>query len=111
MDKTGRAYAAGWFTNASGKNYVAKYDGIVPVSVPDADVTGVKVYPNPAGDMIHVETQHPSGSHYLITDMAGRQVLQGALNTTNDIDVSMLPAGMYVLHTADNAWAYKFLKQ
>jgi hypothetical protein len=111
IDGVGHVYAGGWFTNSTNKYYVAEYSGIVPASVPDKKETGVKIYPNPAESTIHVETGRTEVESYVITDINGRAMLNGVLGRTNDINVGSLPPGVYVLHSADNAWVYKFVKE
>lgn len=60
------------------------------------------VYPQPAADVLHIRSTEPIGQPLWITDVAGRQVVttrgDGLLTT---VDVSALPAGMYVLQVGE----------
>jgi endonuclease I len=65
-----------------------------------SDAHQIKVYPNPAGDVLFLE--HPVAvlsqiSSYIITDPAGRIVLQQAADesTSLTIDISQLKNGLY----------------
>lgn len=81
--------------------------GIIIVSIS----TGIKenqsqmnisVYPNPAGDFITVKTNSGfQSSPYFITDLAGRQVLSGKLNSEeNFIEISKFEKGIYLFQVA-----------
>jgi hypothetical protein len=67
--------------------------------------TVVKAYPNPANDMITVETTNINAPSFTvnITDITGRVLLQKEVaNTSNDIftsfDIKTLAAGMYFMN-------------
>jgi len=53
-------------------------------------------YPNPAQDVLHIETTLPN-STFVIYDITGKQMRQTELKgTIAQIDISSLPAGLYV---------------
>jgi len=59
--------------------------------------TGVRLYPNPAQDIIELET---SGNccHWQIMDLTGRGILQGDIKgNITKIDIERLPAGVYMV--------------
>jgi hypothetical protein len=58
-----------------------------------------KVYPNPAGDLIFIETELKGIHEYKITNILGTIVQTGRVNpnTTNEINISGLKAGVYLL--------------
>ena len=62
----------------------------------------ISVYPNPASDFITVKTNSGfQSSPYFITDMAGRQVLSGKLNSEeNFIEISKFEKGIYLFQVA-----------
>jgi plastocyanin len=69
------------------------------------------LYPNPAIDQISIKTQI-IGSPYRIADQAGKISLSGILNeTTSTIDISHLPAGMYIFQTGQNDVNFPFIKK
>jgi uncharacterized repeat protein (TIGR01451 family) len=88
-------------------NTIARTTSIAPLSTN----LPVKVYPNPATDQITVE--HLSGGQLSIMSLSGATVL--SQNITNDmakIDLTTLPAGVYVLKTVSNnsTTTTKFIK-
>lgn len=63
---------------------------------------GYAVYPNPANSVLFVETCHGASlqgnAEYRITNLMGQTLLQGSIDSENQqIDINMLPAGMYFL--------------
>ena len=70
--------------------------------VPDGGVEAVavderlSVYPNPAADVLHIDTAEPV-SDVAVYSMSGAEVLRIEGESVRQIDVSGLPAGMYVL--------------
>jgi hypothetical protein len=71
--------------------------------------------PNPASD--HVTLTAPAGykaddgAAYSITDLSGKTLLHGAVNDAQQqIGVSNLPAGMYMLHVQDQKTNMKTIK-
>jgi hypothetical protein len=61
-----------------------------------------KIYPNPASDRLFIEHAHAI-QNCRIFDMSGRlQVLFGAYQHESGLDLSQLPAGMYILELTDD---------
>lgn len=86
--------------------YTGLHDGI---NEPE-DVAAFAVYPNPANNVLFVETspyetvtqfetfQETSLHTYLITNLMGQTLLQGSITTENQqINIEKLPAGMYFI--------------
>lgn len=74
-----------------------------------------KVYPNPAGRVITVESDKPLRS-FRIHDMNGRVVSAGSLDGTNRnfVDVGSLPSGLYMLqveHQDNSLQNFKIIKR
>lgn len=58
----------------------------------------IQVFPNPADDRITIDCAEEKGSEVSVYNMLGDLLLQCKLNNhLNDIDISTLPAGMYVM--------------
>lgn len=59
----------------------------------------ISIYPQPAADFVTLDIPATGvESDFLLRDITGRTVLQGALSTgTNRLDLSQLPHGMYLL--------------
>jgi len=73
------------------------------------DVTREKkltVYPNPAKEALYVK--NAAGQPYLITDIAGRVLLQGSMKGRS-IDVGALNSGLYLLRIGTET--VKFVKE
>jgi polyhydroxybutyrate depolymerase len=62
------------------------------VGIKEAASLHISFYPNPCKDYIHIDVASPA--MFIITDMQGRKVLS---SNKKDMDVSMLPAGIYFL--------------
>jgi hypothetical protein len=61
----------------------------------------IKAYPNPAGDFVTVEST-TTGLTLRLFDLLGRQVLSdSALNGIEQLQLSHLPAGTYLLEVFD----------
>ncbi len=57
----------------------------------------INIYPNPAKDMLHASFADPSYTEYTISDLTGKVLIASKIvQKDNDIDVSMLPKGLYV---------------
>jgi hypothetical protein len=82
--------------------YIAKIDNpMMTGTANDVDlIIGLQVYPNPADELITVRLygkQFYEGS-FSVTDLKGKMVKNGGLNqNTTSIDISRLPAGVYIL--------------
>jgi hypothetical protein len=61
-------------------------------------VTGFEIFPNPASDVLHVRLDDlRPGTRVAVSDLAGRQWLSAEAGDRLALDVSDLPAGMYLL--------------
>jgi Secretion system C-terminal sorting domain len=62
------------------------------------------VYPNPARDELHVlQTGYSSEIYFIVFDLLGNRVqYMPLINGDNPVDISQLPAGMYVYQILDN---------
>jgi hypothetical protein len=74
------------------------------VSVDETNSSNLNVYPNPASDVLTIASSNDGATRVTITDMAGRTVQATTLNSARrtQLDVSMLPAGTYVVTIENN---------
>lgn len=68
----------------------------------------LKVYPNPATDVLYIENGHNAvtGKFYVITNTLGQSFQQGVI-TAKEIDISNIPDGVYMLQVFDKNSASK----
>jgi hypothetical protein len=75
------------------------YEGVIPsklrVELRDFEITRLKVYPNPASQLLHIEG--PAGAAVLIVDALGRVVRAVSLPSIGTVTLSMseVPSGLY----------------
>ncbi len=55
------------------------------------------IYPNPASDYMHVGT-NSNNARFKILDMVGKEVLSGSLNSSNEINISGIKCGVYIVY-------------
>lgn len=82
-------------------------------SVVDKETVKLKVFPNPTSDYLNVDfSENLSNPSYAIIDVQGKVISEGLLSTDN-IDVSMIPNGSYIVHIFSSQHVYqtKFIKQ
>ena len=72
--------------------------------------TIAKLYPNPSQSVLNIEAAQPAT--ILITDMAGKVVLEQNMNTTTtQVNIATLPSGVYFVKQAGNSGVARFVKQ
>ncbi len=89
-------------TNPNDNLDVTFYISVSPTaSTVEAVARPVKVYPNPASDVIYVETQGVVNGQVRIMNLAGVTVRNLPMDDSDRmrIDISDLPAGVYMLQT------------
>lgn len=72
----------------------------VSVSLKKNEIKGLKVYPNPAKNLVYVHSASGLEKQIQIFDMTGKKVL--AINTYSQIDISKLKKGFYVIKIKEN---------
>ena len=120
-------YVAGSFSDKlcnDSARYIAKWMGNGSVFTNSVSVVGVnelnkkeysvKVYPNPASNTLHFESEQyfEAGTEIEIANTLGQTVLK--INYTNEIDVSSLSPGYYILKIISSdkrQFHSKFLKE
>ncbi|MFH1119042.1 MAG: T9SS type A sorting domain-containing protein [Bacteroidota bacterium] len=87
---------------------------LVSVKQPAAAQDKVSVYPNPAGNLLSVDTgsDHPVTLYYTISGAGGKMVIRGELsNGISGIDISGLAAGVYIITLVDGAGKTRVSRQ
>lgn len=83
---------------AGGMSY---FEGLpeIPVSIEPADMTAdIHCYPNPASDIIHIETKHKGDIQVQVFDAAGRIILEKSFNDNHfELNISHLNPAVYLL--------------
>ncbi|MEZ4838015.1 M4 family metallopeptidase [Flavobacterium sp.] len=71
------------------------------------------IYPNPASDKLYINSVEKDSHPFLIVDITGKVIMEGALDADNSIDVSQLQSGLYMLGimNEDKTENYKFIKK
>ncbi len=85
----------------------------VTLSVHGLDNTGFRFYPNPTQNILHISAAEPVNK-IQIANISGQVVLDKTINnTTSQIDISRLPAGVYMLTAVigDNTGTYRLIKE
>ncbi|MFT5834382.1 MAG: hypothetical protein ACI97N_002021, partial [Cognaticolwellia sp.] len=74
----------------------------------------VKIYPNPTQDWLTVELKESQLKSIKITDMTGKIVLEQHNLVNNQLDISRLSLGVYILSIEDkegNMGQFQILKE
>ncbi|MCO5247837.1 MAG: T9SS type A sorting domain-containing protein [Chitinophagales bacterium] len=75
----------------------------------------LKVYPNPAKDIIRLQVETDAKYSYQVFDISGKMILAGDMLHSENVDVSSLNAGVYFIYLQDvstNTFgSAKFIKQ
>jgi hypothetical protein len=69
----------------------------------------IKVYPNPASEVINILSEGNTPLQYKLTDISGRKILEGELLKNTSINISKQVPGLYLLHIS-NSEAYNIIK-
>lgn len=87
-------------------------DGLVvrPTSIEKISTQKIKIYPNPSSTFITADVQNPE--NFKIIDMTGKQFMVNENPKSNQIDISQLPQGVYILKIKSNEIVYsaRFVK-
>lgn len=86
-------------TNAAGCSSTASFI-MTAASIEELSATGIRVFPNPAADVLTVQLDGMPDrqGRIVLLDAAGRTVLQeGLVSTSGTINVGQVPHGYYVL--------------
>lgn len=125
------SYSSGWMTLNTGNltasehlmTYIAESDlhcdnetqnvlfrVVSPAEIPERNIH-VNVYPNPVADVLHVSQTADQELTLTITDMMGKQIRQfSVFDSSTDLNVADLRAGVYMLHVQDATGASTTVK-
>lgn len=83
-----------------------------PSGIREVDDTRIRLYPNPAHDMVTIETEEPMlNEAYTLYDVTGRVVAGGRIHgRTTQLVLSDLAPGIYTLQLRDQRAVYKIIK-
>ncbi|MBU0488291.1 MAG: T9SS type A sorting domain-containing protein [Bacteroidetes bacterium] len=71
----------------------------------------MSIFPNPAQGILHIVTTDGTGENYVVSDLSGREVLSGTLNSNNEIiDLSGIERGLYII-SVDGYGKSRFIVQ
>ncbi len=81
------------------------------LAVDEAKNKSLNIYPNPVKDILHIQTSGEKVNNIVIYDISGRKML--TTKATNDINVSKLPKGNYVVQVETNkeVKSFKIIKE
>ncbi len=78
------------------------------ISLANEKIFTLKVYPNPANDVLSLSINQAGEYPYSITDMLGQIVKKGVIGAQSNINISTLSPGTYFLKCNDRF--VKFVK-
>jgi hypothetical protein len=81
------------------KSYIVSNNGIT-----DMAGDGLKVFPNPCRDIIHITFPHPADYYLELTDFTGRIQKSGKYAGVNEVNLNLgaLSDGVYILHALNS---------
>lgn len=74
------------------------------LGIKESEQTLLRIYPNPASHEIRIGFD--VDGTFEIVDMTGKLILSGTINSTNNIDVSGLQPGVYIVRVANEEWTF-----
>jgi hypothetical protein len=96
-------------------NYSSSKSNIVTTnssSIDELNESNILVYPNPANDLLTIESGEILNTEFRILDAVGRTVYQGLLSANKDtLDISAFSKGTYTLFVENHRKPVRFIKQ
>lgn len=83
-----------WVSDDNGCEAVSGVYNVTGIGVMDIATAAIKVYPNPAEDVLVVEMPAIDLTKLIITDMEGRVLMEQYVSGKQQLDISNLPAGI-----------------
>lgn len=92
------------------ENYVSSQNCQTTTKAPQVPQSDLKCFPNPVSDKLFIENTGNEVLYYTISDLMGRPLQKGALNSqTSILNVTQLSGGIYFLRTS-NGHLLKIMK-
>ena len=88
------------FTSGTGGTFFAAYAApeiFTSTSEKNGNKIQFKIFPNPTNGVLHISGINAQNSFYTVLDISGRAVINGRLNTDQQINTEGLKTGMYIL--------------
>jgi len=89
------------FVNQGNRNDLYWYENLTILGVSEFNIKGLKIYPNPAKDLLFITSPEPI-EKVTIYDLLGKRLLQEN-KKTEQINISSLPAGLLFVEVKTNA--------
>jgi hypothetical protein len=91
------------FFNINSKNFAVTHNSLLPMAAPTtvAMSDAIKVFPNPATDMLHLSATYATPVQAAIYNAIGQQVWNGTLTNSANIAVSTWAKGVYYARFSD----------
>lgn len=93
-------------------NAVGVINNDAPIAIEPLWAGSFHYYPNPVQDRLYLKTGDSRTYTYRLTDITGREMLQGNMKDEAAINMFALPAGLYLLHirSGGRSMTYKVSK-
>ena len=86
-------------------NFLVKIKDATLSAPEHGNIMRLSLYPNPARNYVNIAAQQSlEGTDYAIYDMAGRKVLSGKLDSTQQINTMSLETGLYNIAISDSTY-------
>ena len=96
---------------------MAFFEGIMetPVNLNEAETQSlIKCYPNPASDIVNIETTHNGKKQVQIFDMIGRKIMETSFSDTHfQLNISNLSPSVYLMKliSEEQTHLFKIIKK
>lgn len=86
-----------WILNKKGT--IKVNTDLIPLALSNIEMDQqIRLYPNPASDHIFIENELKGTTIYSLTEINGKIIRKGVLYQKNDLDISSLKNGLYILN-------------
>ncbi len=94
------------------RRFFFTYPATTSISEQNHQLSNLFLYPSPASDVMHLGGITTEGIRFFIFDLAGNIMQSGLLSPNNNIDISHLSTGTYLIQLSIGGAekAYKFIK-
>lgn len=101
LETVGFRFEARTYTEGAGSGFIyydtfSIIDNTATASIVENNIEGLKVYPNPASDLVNIVSNEIGTKTVAIYDMLGKKVLE--TSTEETVNVSTLTSGVYIMN-------------